>query len=199
MENPLKNKVYSLIKRDLKTYDGKIVLLKGQYCGGSDRCYGMFEFDSNDNPVIKVAVGEKSNEEWFGVLLHEYCHFEQWKVRSKVWKEFEESNFSIEDILKNPRKHKKEILILIKLEADCERRVVQMLRKHDLFCAKRYAKEANAVLFKYGFLYTDNYWPKNNPELNNVWEDCPDRILRSYLSYLNIPENVYDTYINSRP
>jgi hypothetical protein len=199
MRSIKKSRLYGIIKKDLKAYDGRILLYKGEYCGGNDRCYGMFEFSIKDIPIIKVAVGNKTNERWFGVLIHEYCHFLQWKEQSKIWKDFEESNFNIEDIINNPKKFKKEILLLIRLEADCERRVIQLIRKYRLFDEKEYAKEANAVLYKYAFLYTDHFWPKGNPELKNCEELCPDRIHRSYLKYLEIPEDLYDVFASSRP
>jgi hypothetical protein len=198
MQSIKKSRLYGIIKKDLKAYDGKILLYKGEYCGGNDRCYGMFEFNFKDIPIIKVAVGNKTNERWFGVLIHEYCHFLQWREQSKLWTDFEDSNFNIEEIINNPKKFKKEILTLIRLEADCERRVVQLIRKYGLFDEKEYAKEANAVLYKYGFLYTDHFWPKGNPELRNCEELCPDRIHRSYLKYLEIPEDLYDIFVSSR-
>jgi hypothetical protein len=199
MQSVKNTKLYSIIKKDLKAYDGKILLFKGEYCGGNDRCYGMFEFNFKDNPVIKVAVGNKSTERWFGVLIHEYCHFLQWKEQSKIWKDFEESNFNIEDIIKSPKKYKKEILLLLRLEADCERRVVNLIKTHQLFDATEYIQEANAVLYKYGFLYTDHFWPKTGSEVKNCEEMCPEKIHRSYLKYLEAPEAVYDIFANSRP
>jgi hypothetical protein len=199
MQSVKKTRLYSVIKKDLKAYDGKILLYKGEYCGGNDRCYGMFEFNYKDNPVIKVAIGNKSNERWFGVLIHEYCHFLQWRESSKIWKNFEECNFNIDQIIKNPKKFKKEILILLRLEADCERRAVRLIKEYELFDETEYVKEANAVLYKYGFLYTDHFWPKGNPELKDCEYLCPDKIHKSYLKYLDIPDDIYDIYINSLP
>ena len=199
MQSVKKTRLYGIIKKDLKAYDGKIMLFRGEYCGGNDRCYGMFEFNSNDNPVIKVATGNKTNQVWFGVLIHEYCHFLQWKENSQIWRDFEECNFSIDNIIKNPKKYKKEILLLLRLEADCERRAVKLIRQHGLFDETEYIREANAVLYKYAFLYTDGFWPKGNPELKECEALCPTKLHKAYLKYLDIPEDIYDIYINSRP
>jgi len=198
MQSIKKTRLYGIIKKDLNAYDGKILLYKGEYCGGSDRCYGMFDFNFKDNPVLKVATGNKSNEEWFGILIHEYCHFLQWKENSKIWNDFEESNFSIDDIIKSPKKYKKEILLLIHLEADCEKRAVSLIKQYNLFDHKEYIQQANAVLYKYGFLYTDGFWPKNNPELKDCDHLCQDKLHKSYVKYLDIPEDLYDIYANSR-
>lgn len=194
-----KTKIYSLIKKDLRAYDGKVLLFKGEYCGGNDRCYGVFEFNIRDEPVLKVATGNKTSDQALGVLIHEYCHFLQWREGAKVWKEFEECNFSIDDVIKSPKKFKSEILLLIKLEAECERRVVKLVKKYELFCPKQYAKEANCILFKYAFLYKKGYWPKSGAQLTDFYDKCPDKIRKSYLDYLDIPKEVLSIFINSRP
>jgi len=54
------------------------------------------------------------------------------------------------------------------------------------------------VLYKYAFLYTDNFWPKGNPELKECEILCPSKLHKSYLKYLDIPEDIYDIYINSQ-
>ena len=63
--------VYSIIKEDLEDLHGKLIFVKGRYCGCKDKCSGVFYFDSQDNPIIKVAKGGLKDEEWFGVLIHE--------------------------------------------------------------------------------------------------------------------------------
>jgi hypothetical protein len=200
MQSANKTKLYSLIKKDLKAYDGKIILLKGEYCGGSDRCYGMFEFNVRDNPILRVAVGNKSQEKWFGILIHEYCHFLQWKESSQIWKDFEETDVNIDLIIKSPKKYKKEILLLLRLEADCERRVVKLIKQYNLFDESEYIKEANAVLYKYGFLYTNGFWPSSskNGGLKDIEKLCPTKIHKSYYKYLETPNDIYDIYINLR-
>ena len=194
-----KTQLYGIIQKDVKAHDGNILLYRGEFWGGIDRCHGLFDFDSKDNPVLKVAMGNKTTEESFGILIHEYCHFLQWKEGSKVWKDFEESNFSIDDVIKKPKKYKKEILILIKLEADCERRAVNLIRKYGAIDCIEYIQQANAVLYKYGFLYTDGFWPKRNAELKDCYLLCPDKLHKSYTKYLDIPEDIYGIYINSQP
>lgn len=199
MQSIDKTKIYNIIKKDLKAYDGKVFLFKGEYCGGNDRCYGVFEFNIRDEPVLKVAIGNKTRDQALGVLIHEYCHFLQWREAAKVWKEFEESNFSIEDVIKNPKKFKSQILLLIKLEADCERRVIKLVNKYGLFCPNQYAKEANYILYKYAFIYTNGFWPSAGSKLSGFYDKCPDKIKKSYLDYIDIPQDVYDIFINSQP
>lgn len=199
MQSIQKTRLYDIIKKDLKAYNGKISLFKGEYCGGNERCHGIFELNSKEEPIIKVAIGNKSKEQGLGVLIHEYCHFIQWRDKVQVWRDFEESDFSIQDVIDSPKKCKREILSLIKLEADCEKRVIKLIKKHKLFCPLQYAREANAILFKYGFIYTNGFWPRTGAGLTVCWKACPDKIRRSYLSYLDIPQEVYNIFSNSQP
>lgn len=194
------NGLYKAIRDDIKSYCGRIVICKGEYCGGNDRCYGLFELNSKEQPIIKVATGLKTPQQWFGVLVHEYCHFLQWKENSELWKDFEECSFNIGDIINRPKKYKKQLLLLIRLEADCERRAIKLIKKYNIpFDLETYAKEANSILYKYAMLYTNNFWPKMTKEVKESPEICPDKIHKSYLKYLEIPEDLYDIYISSQP
>jgi len=195
MANPFRSNLFGIIKKDLLEYNGKIIFCKGNYCGGDSQCQGIFYFNSKDEPVIKVAKGNVTTEESFGVLIHEYSHFLQWRDESRIWSEFDDHQFTFDDVILNPKKNKKNILLLIKLEADCERRSMKIIRKNSVIDEKQYAQIANAVLYKYAYLYHYNKWP-SSPKLKKTYEMCPDRILKSYKDYLNIPEDVkaiYDT------
>jgi hypothetical protein len=194
------NGLYKVIRHDIKSYDGRIIMCKGEYCGGNDRCYGLFELNNKEQPIIKVAIGTKSPEQWFGILVHEYCHFLQWKEQSELWTDFEDCSFNIDEIIKNPKKYKKQLLLLIRLEADCERRAIKLIKNYHIpFDIDSYVKEANCILYKYAMLYTNSFWPKNTQEVKNSHELCPNKIHKSYLKYLEIPEDLYDIYINSQP
>jgi hypothetical protein len=190
MSSLLKSGLFKAIENDLLEMDGRIVFNKGQFCGGDSRCYGIFSFDSKQRPVLKVATGKKNEEEWFGILIHEYCHFLQWRDDCKVWQEFYNADFSFTSIIHNPDKYKKEILTLIRLELDCEKRTYNIINKSKLIDKKNYAVIANAVLYKYGYLYKYKKWPNNTVELHDVIKYLPCRILKSYKDYLNLPKEI---------
>lgn len=193
MSNLFRSSLFSIIKNDLREYDGRIIFCKGEYCGGESKCQGLFYLDSKQCPVIKVARGKASREEAFGVLIHEYCHFLQWRDGSSIWSEFNNKEFTFDDIILEPKKNKKNILLLIKLEADCERRSMKIIRQNNIIDEKEYARTANAVLYKYAYLYRYGTWPKGI-KLREVYELCPDKLLKSYKDYLNIPQDVKALY-----
>ena len=194
MSSLINSKVFDIIKEDIESLDGRIILLKGNYCGGKSKCSGLFYMDSNDNPIIKVAKGTLLEEEWFGVLIHEYCHFIQWRDDSKLWNNFCDHDVTYAQIISKPQKYKKELEALIELEMDCEKCATAIIKNNKLFDYKEYAQSANAIIYKYAFLYNYNKWPNDNRKYKKVQEFCPKRILKSYKEYLDIPEKVYNYY-----
>jgi hypothetical protein len=186
--------VYSIIKEDLEDLDGKLIFVKGRYCGGKSKCSGLFYLDSKDNPVIKVAKGGLDEEEWFGVLLHEYCHFMQWRDNSKYWESFCNYDVTYSQILLKPEKYKLALTVLMDLEINCERLAVKIIKNNNLFDHKTYAQSANAILYKYAFLYNFNKWPEDSRTYKKVQDLAPNRILKSYKEYLDIPKKIIEYY-----
>ena len=190
----IKSQVFDIIEEDIQNLNGKIIFVKGRYCGGKSKCSGLFYMDAKDNPILKIAKGGLKEEEWFGVLLHEYCHFIQWRDDSKIWNKFCDYDVTYSEIILKPEKHKKELMALMELEINCEKCAVSIIKNNKLFDYKDYAQGANAILYKYAFLYKYNKWPEDNRKYKKVQEHCSTKILKSYKEYLDIPENIYNYY-----
>jgi hypothetical protein len=194
MSSLINSKVFGIIKEDIESLDGRIILLKGNYCGGKSKCSGLFYMNSNDNPIIKVAKGNLEEDEWFGVLVHEYCHFIQWRDDTKIWNRFCDYDITYSQIILKPEKYKKELAALMELEIDCEKCATSIIKNNKLFDHKNYAQTANAILYKYAMLYKYGKWPNDNRKYQKVQEFCPTKILKSYKEYLEIPEKVIKYY-----
>jgi hypothetical protein len=191
------NTIISLITDNVEEMGGKIIYLKGQFCGGKrNQCSGLFYLDAEDRPIIKVATdGFKNNEHWLGLLIHEYCHFEQWRNDAKVWRDYECVDVSLEQIFKTPKKFKKEIVDLISLELDCEKRSVRIIKNNGLFDVKKYILTSNAILLKYVYLYHFGEWPKKSVKYKNLLDACPTKLLKSAQSYFELKkENLRDLF-----
>lgn len=186
--------MFDIIKEDIESLDGRIILLKGNYCGGKSKCSGLFYLDGQDNPIIKVAKGKLKEEEWFGILIHEYCHFKQWRDDTKLWQRFCDYDATYTQIISKPKNYKKELIALMELEIDCEKCATNIIKNNKLFNHKDYAQSANAILYKYAMLYKYNKWPNDNKKYQKIQEFCPTKILKSYKEYLEIPKNVIQYY-----
>jgi hypothetical protein len=194
MSSLINSEVFDIIKEDIKSLDGRIIFVKGRYCGGKSKCSGLFYMDANDNPILKIAKGGSEEEEWFGILLHEYCHFLQWRDDSKIWNNFCDHDVTYSEIILKPEKYKKELQALMELEINCEKRAVNIIKSNNLFNHKEYVQCANAILYKYAFLHKYHKWPDNNKKYHRIKEHCPNKILKSYKEYLNIPEKIVQYY-----
>ena len=82
----------------------------------------------------------------------------------------------------------------MELEINCEKGVVKIIKNNDLFNYKTYAQGANAILYKYAFLYKFNKWPDDDKKYQKVQQEAPTRILKSYREYLDIPKKIIDYY-----
>ena len=167
------SEVLNIIEEDLKDLDGKVVFVKGRYCGGKSKCSGLFYMDGNDNPIIKVAKGVLKEEEWFGVLIHEYAHFIQWRDDTKIWNNYCDYDITYSQILLKPEKYKKELLALMNLELDCEKRAFKIIKNNNLF---------------------DYKWPDDNRKYRKVQKICPVKLLDNVKDYLDIPEDIVVIY-----
>jgi hypothetical protein len=194
MSSLINSEVYNIIKEDLECLEGKIILLKGGYCGGKNKCSGLFYLDTQDNPIIKVAKGSLTEEEWFGILIHEYSHFLQWRDDTKIWNRFCDYDITYNHLLSKPQKYKKELLALMDLELDCEKRAINIIKNNNLFDHKQYAQSANGILYKYAFLYNYHKWPDDNRKYKKVQQICPKTLFKNTQMYLNIPEEIVDMY-----
>ncbi|MEY4342221.1 MAG: hypothetical protein RL736_11 [Pseudomonadota bacterium] len=188
------SEVLKIVEEDLKDLDGKVVFVKGRYCGGKSKCSGLFYMDANDNPIIKVAKGGLKETEWFGVLIHEYAHFLQWRDDTKIWNNYCDYDITYSQILIKPDKYKKELLALMNLELDCEKRAYKIIKNNKLFDYKEYAQNANSILYKYAFLYNYNNWPDDNRKYRKVQKICPTKLLNNVKDYLDIPVDIVKIY-----
>lgn len=186
-----------LVKQDLADYDGKVILCKGEFVGGKSQCCGIFYFNAKSEPIIKVAMGKNSRDEWFGVLVHEYAHFLQWKFASKIWDKFQGGDFSFDTLILDPIKNRRKILTMIELEMDCERKAISLIKRFKLCNSVRlYAQQANAVLYKYAYLYKYARWPVANSR--SVAQNLSVAILPTAKDYLSIPVELKDFLSNGK-
>ena len=133
-------------------------------------CSGYFSgSDDQEDCEFCVAVG---GEQYESVFVHEYCHFLQWKNKSKIWtglKTRDENDFWewLDKKKKMSFKRAKRISSEIRdLEEDCERRSVKMIQKWDIdIDIEEYKQKANSYIFFYTLIPETQEWyaPGNPP------------------------------------
>ena len=193
----------SLIEKGLKQKKGKLLLIPS----GKTKSFEDGQFSEADME-IKCTVDLSSNY-WVGVLAHEYSHFIQCSENLDIWNNFQEKMTWIkndDDIFTGKskiRKAKRKIIIasIIKLELDCDKKAVGIIKKYNLpVDLKEYVSKANIVLYKYVFWGEYGHWPSITCKKTNkrtYWEDFKISKLLGEEKYINvdqIPRKLFYTF-----
>ncbi len=163
-------------------------------------CSGYF-----DDKKLKLvcAVGNKKPEDWFGTLLHEFSHFEQWKEQCEAWTKSQPKNgINSDELMDQWLKgieiaNIEEILESIAyLEFDCEKRTaIKMELFKDIFNVEEYIQKSNAYVAFYKILCESRTWYK--PEvapylLEEIWRNMP----KEFVSWDSYFKNYKFNHIN---
>ena len=148
-----------------------------------DDCNGFFCGETRE---FAVATG-KSQKLWFPIFVHEFCHFEQWREDSDIW------NLSMSDSDEvdiwswlegseeyPKRKIEKAFYITQLLEQDCDRRVVEKIRKYDLpIDPERYIQASNAYHLFYQVALQERTWYVDAPyQVDKIVDEMPTTFLK---------------------
>lgn len=120
-------------------------------------CTGWCDGDS-----IEIARELNLFEETF---VHEFCHMTQAVEDIHLWNQHQKSTFW-DDLQSNNTdciNFWDEIYKTIRLEQDCEARVLEINKHWNLFDASLYAKQANAYLYFYHYVYITRNWELASP------------------------------------
>lgn len=120
-----------------------VIMDNGQKCSGW--CDGNEITIARKNPLFEQ------------VYVHEFSHMTQAVEKSPYWEE----EFNLWELLYGKGlqlQNYEEVLEVIALERDCEKRAIKFASKWKLFDEKEYAKQANVYLHYYQFLFLTNKW-----------------------------------------
>lgn len=173
------------VKRQCKTYGVELMLAPCKKIVLTDdfeqECSGYFD---SDDRVIAVACG-KPFIEWFEILIHEFCHMEQWKTDER-WDEWHEHTghtwgWLAGEKIMNKTQLMKSLDKMVEMERDCEIRAVEKIRKWGLpIAVNRYTKKANIYLYSYYMLPTIKTFPTGIYYDKKLMEMSPEGFKKSY-------------------
>ncbi len=132
--------------------------------------------------VLAYSTGNKNSEEILSLVAHEFGHANQYLECSELWvntnefliwdEYFSDSKYKISKV-------KKAWSNIVKLEADCEKRVINFIDKFNLDVNKeKYAQKANAYLYFYLFAFKNRKWYKKAPyEIDSIVNAMPTTLM----------------------
>jgi len=142
-----------------------------------------------DDDAKTLTIGtRKPVLRWYKNFIHEYCHFLQWKEKNKIWKYYDKISrqYNSDDWLAGKNFTKKEIDLMIDtdilLELDCEKRVIDLIKKYNLpFKINKEIQEMNAYLYFISSVRELRKWYKKAPyEVKEIVREMPEVFQKSY-------------------
>jgi hypothetical protein len=169
MGDCIKNLFIKYVKSECKKSGVKVDIRNVSYLkmSGNIKCSGYFDAEA------KILVCAKNSPNWLEVLIHEFCHYLQWKENCPAWVNGIESIDPIDrwiggEEIENIEYH---LGMARDLELDNEKRSVDMIIKWGLdseIDVNTYTKKANAYVLFYNWLGKTRKWskPGNAPYKN---------------------------------
>lgn len=162
-----------------------VKLAKNSYCSGY--------FNDVPKPKIVVAV-DKPIEQWLPVLVHEFCHLEQFLEGDLTWTNLEiyetDSCTEFQDWLDGNDELHPELITyhmkrVIDMEFNCEKRAVKKIKKFKLpINIEDYIQRANVYMWFYSAVKEMRKWSgKNNDipvyRIKEIANFCPKTWIRN--------------------
>lgn len=159
-------------------------------------CGGYFDYDS------KEFVVAMRNRMGFEILVHEYCHYLQWKEDRKYFLKMVKNCGIVFDWL-DGKFYKKSILEkatrgVIELEWDCEKRAVDLIKKYKLDVdIPEYCRSANSYLLFYHIVRETRMWYKKSPYNTKLTDGMLPELqdLDYYMDRNNITDKQHGQYL----
>ncbi len=165
------------------------VELKSEYILG--KLSHDIKFSGKTKIVLAASTGGKTDAEFMSLLAHEYCHMTQYVENSKLWVSAEDFNL-FEEWLSGTSVSYKGLFDawekIVKLEADCEMRVVKLIGELGLpLDIAEYSRRANSYLFFYHWVLENKKWYKTAPyEVESILTLMPDTLFETVDEYIAV-------------
>lgn len=109
--------------------------------------------------ILKINFYNDSLEENYGILVHEYCHYKQWKDKSPLWEASSKAHRRLDRWLNGKIKRLaiEDIRRIQKLELDCDKRAIALIKEKKLLIdINEYIRESNVYILLYNMVFMLN-------------------------------------------
>jgi hypothetical protein len=184
------------VVRELLDYGFSVLLYNTEQL--PDSCGGWCSIDEYEK---EFAVAMKHHM-GFEILIHEYCHFLQWKEDRRLWDKSMSTydilfdwisypslvhNAFIKDCKITDEELDQSLHDILELEHDCEKRVLKLVKNCPIedFDTDKYIRAANAYLWSYHLNRELRIRPKNPIYSQRVLEHMPNTFNLNLSFYLD--------------
>lgn len=150
----------------------------------------------------KEFIVSMQNKMGFETLIHEYCHYLQWKNNKKNFLKLINGCSIVFDWIDGTFYKKAVVAEAVKaaiaLEWDCEHRAVEQIKKYKLDVdVEKYCKAANSYLLFYNVAHEKRKWYGGNVYTPSLLKKMPEKLMNLdyYFDIDNITEQQYKQYL----
>lgn len=154
-----------------------------------------------DNRHLTATVGGWGGMD-VGILVHEYSHYLQWKTNRRFFNNrmnYCDTFFKwIEGSKHTDKVVDKALEKVIELEWDCEKRAIELIKKHRIeIDLKRYKKAASSSILFYHIAREKRKWCEYSPFDPRITRSMPEELqsLEYYLDKDNIKDHQREKYL----
>jgi hypothetical protein len=181
------------VVRELLSYGFSVHLHQKEHIDGYGGWFGTDEGQEEFVVAMKHHMG-------FEILIHEYCHFLQWKTDRKLWDKSTETYDILFDWISNKdsvfsdEQLDRSLHDILEIEHDCEKRVLKIIKNCPIeeFDADKYMRAVNAYLWSYHLNRELRLRPKRPIYSERVLDHMPN-VFNSDLSFYLDRSNLTDS------
>jgi len=172
------------VRKTAKQHKIKVILSRKKVVKDHRNFLEMKGYFDDANKELCVATG--SDNKWYQILLHESCHMDQYIEDQYLWNKCSPAFTIFDDWLMGEREVNREVLEevvqdIIRLELDCERRVVEKIKKYDLnIDPYDYEKISNISIYLYLFFLEKKKWIPEIADSSSIYKATPGKLKKSY-------------------
>lgn len=154
--------------------------------------YGGWLETDEGNEQICVAMKHHMG---FEILLHEYCHFKQFKEDKELWEGESTKDYDLlfdwasdKSLEATEEELDRSLYSILKVEHDCERRAIKILTTNPIegVDLNKYIKAANSYLWSYHIVRKIRKKSKNPIYTDNVLKCMPNKFENDLNYYLDV-------------
>lgn len=188
------------VVKELLSYNFSVLLYDTEQL--EDSCGGWCWID-DDKREFAVAMKHHMG---FEILIHEYCHFLQWKNDRKFWDQHLSSYdllfdwISDKSLVVDEKDLQQSFESIIKTEHDCESKVLKLIRHNPIenFDDEKYRRAVNAYLWSYHLNREFRQRPNKPIYTTRVLHNMPSSFnfdVNYYLDSSNMTENMRNSLL----
>lgn len=152
--------------------------------------------------LLKINFYTNSLADNYGIFVHEYSHFCQWRDKIPLWDVARIANNNFDEWLRGEKEYfsEEDLRYIQELELDCDKRALELIKVNNLpIDVNQYIKESNGYILSYNLIYQNReFYVSSAYSDEEALKYIPDHHITKEELGLRIPEfeNIFMSLVN---